>query len=65
MDALRDLVRPFSLQRAKQGAGFIFIPHFFTNILLSVCFFIVKTISPACDYLFDDCVLELVSDLSN
>jgi len=35
-------------------------PHYVVNLLLSVVFFGLKTISPVCDYLFEDCQLELV-----
>lgn len=34
-------------------------PHYILNLLLSVVFFGLKTISPVCDYLFEDCQLEL------
>jgi len=35
-------------------------PHYVVNLVLSVVFFALKTISPICDHLFDDCQLELV-----
>jgi len=35
-------------------------PHYVVNLLLSVVFFGLKTISPVCDYLFEDCQMELV-----
>jgi len=35
-------------------------PHYVVNLLLSVVFFGLKTVSPVCNYLFDDCQLELV-----
>jgi len=35
-------------------------PHYVVNLLLSVVFFGLKTVSPICDHLFEDCELELV-----
>jgi thiol-disulfide isomerase/thioredoxin len=34
-------------------------PHFVTNILLGVIFYILKTCPPVCELLFDDCQLEM------
>jgi len=39
-------------------------PHYVINLLLSVLFFAVKTISPICDHLFEDCQLELVRHIA-
>ncbi|XP_064612792.1 thioredoxin-related transmembrane protein 2-A-like [Liolophura sinensis] len=33
--------------------------HFITNVVLSLVFFILKTSKPLCDYLFEDCSLEV------
>lgn len=40
-------------------------PHYVVSLLLAVCFFIMKTTSPICYALFDDCELELVSKMLN
>ena len=35
-------------------------PHYIINLLLSIVFFGLKTVSPICDHLFEDCEMELV-----
>ncbi|KAL3856177.1 hypothetical protein ACJMK2_010960 [Sinanodonta woodiana] len=37
----------------------IFVLHYITDISLAAIYFLVKTCSPICDYLFDNCNLEL------
>ena len=39
-------------------------PHYVVNLLLSLVFFGLKTVSPICDYLFEDCELELVRHIA-
>jgi thiol-disulfide isomerase/thioredoxin len=34
-------------------------PHYLTNLLLGVIFFILKSVPPICSWIFDDCHLEL------
>jgi len=55
------LMRLFSPSLLVARAKSVLIPHYITNIMLSVMFFTVKTISPVCDSLFENCFLELVS----
>ncbi|XP_060579991.1 thioredoxin-related transmembrane protein 2-B-like [Ruditapes philippinarum] len=59
MDAIGRMLRPPSLKSVKEGAKSLFIPHFIVNLFLSTSFFIVKTLPPICDVLFEDCSLEL------
>ena len=40
-------------------------PHYVGNLLLSVCFYLLKITPPICLMLFDDCELELVSSDPN
>lgn len=42
-----------------KGVYMFLHPHYIFNILLSVIFFLLKTIEPICSMMFDDCQLEL------
>lgn len=58
--------KSFSQKSAIMGdllkGVYMFIhPHYIFNLLLSVVFFLLKTVEPVCSMIFDDCQLELVS----
>ncbi|KAL4223134.1 Thioredoxin-related transmembrane protein 2 [Mactra antiquata] len=59
MEAVKNFLRPPSVQYLTDGAKSVFVPHYISNIFLSILFFLVKTVSPICDALFENCNLEL------
>lgn len=58
MNVLQNVRLP-SVWDITNNAKSICVPHFITNIILSVLFFVLKALPPFCQYLFDDCYLEL------
>ncbi|WAR03788.1 TMX2-like protein [Mya arenaria] len=54
------LFRPlFNVKYIKEVSKTYLIPHIYVNIILSVSYFLLKTVSPFCDILFTDCSLAL------
>ena len=71
MDILSDIFSGFvpsfrlpSTKHVLEVTKNVFIPHYIVNVFLALSFFLLKTIPPFCEYMFDDCVLDLVSPLT-
>ena len=59
-----DFLRSFRAPDPKLLIGSfksIFAPHYIVNVFLACSFYVLKTVSPICEYMFEDCSIELVS----
>ena len=59
-----DFLRSFRAPDPKLLIGSfksIFAPHYIVNVFLACSFYVLKTVPPICEYMFEDCSIELVS----
>lgn len=59
MDANSKPCKMDTLHSAYLSAKPILVPHYITNIILSISYILLKTLPPVCELLFDDCNLDL------
>ena len=63
MDLLRSILNP-DPKLIINAIKSVVVPHYIINIFLACSFYVLKSVSPFCEYLFDDCSIDLVSLLS-